>query len=131
MQIGHKGHTRPLERIVSVVLLIVAARVAAPVPSVVYTNELAKLLFAALLAWPAVWLLAARGLQGRKRALLGVLVTYVYTGLLGFVVDPSRFASVGAWFGLAAITGYLYFVTAWEIKWEQSGSSRSSPLSPQ
>lgn len=129
MLIGHAGHTRVIERIVAIPLLIVAIRILIPLPSVVYTNVGVKVLAAALLVWPSIWLLATKHLVSRKKALLGVFVTYVYSGVLGAVVDPTRFSSSGAWLALAAITGYLYLVTAWEVKWTR-GSSQSSPVDP-
>lgn len=131
MQIGHTGHTRPLELIVAGVLLAFAVLVAMPIHSAVYTGIAIKLVFSVLFAGPAVWLMCARGMQGRKKALLAVLLTYAYSGLLALAVailfDASRFGVSAAIFGLTAITAYLYFVTAWEIKWERSGSSRSAP----
>jgi hypothetical protein len=125
------GHTRPIEVIVAIVLLVVAIRVALPLPSTVYTNIWIKAVFTVLLGAPAVLLLLARGLRARKRALVGVLGTFMYSGILGVVLEPARFAGAAAWLGLGAITGYLYLVTAREMakeaEWTPDGSSPSPP----
>jgi hypothetical protein len=128
MSRGDRGRDRSLERIVSIPLLIVAVRIMVPLQTAVYTSLWLKLVFTPLVAGPAVWLLCARGPRGRKRALAGVIATYVYTGLLGLALDPSRFPAAVAWLALGAVAGHLYVVTAaGEIQWTQDGSPPSSP----
>lgn len=119
MRIGHSGRTRVEEIILAVALLFVAARTALPLGATVYGHLALKLVFAVLIAAPALWLLRTHQLAERKRALLGVFITYVYIGLLTVVVDWTRFGSAAAILALAAESGYLYFITAQELKWEQ------------
>lgn len=122
MKIGHWGRTRVEEIILAVVLLIIAVRTALPLGPSAYNSLVVKMAFAFLTAAPAVWLLLARGLPQRKKALLGVVIAYTFTGLLVVYVDWTRFAVGSALLGLGALSGYLYYLTAREIKWAQQNS---------
>lgn len=127
MQIGHSGKTRIEEIVLAVALLVIAVRTALPIGSVgVYGVIAVKLGFGALLAAPALLLLCARSLPARRRALLWTFISYAYVGVLVPVLDWTRFGSAAAILALAAISGYLYYVTAREIRWTQEQSSRSS-----
>jgi hypothetical protein len=122
---------RPLERIVATVLVVVAIRVVAPLPSMVYTHLAPKLIFSALIGGAGVWLLLARNVHRRRQSLRVVLITCLYLVLLSVYIDWTRFGSIAAFLGLAAITGFLYRnVRAKEIEWKPDGSSRSSPPQP-
>lgn len=126
MQIGHSGHTRFEELILAFVLLVVAIRTALPLGSTVYSNAAVKIAFAVLVALPAFFLIKARTLVQRKRALLAVFITYAYIAILTVAVDPTKFAIAGMSVGLGSIAAYLYFVARLEIKtWDQESSSQS------
>lgn len=130
MLIGHTGRTRVEEVILGIGLSIIAIRTMAPIGAPgVYGQLWIKLVFGVLIDTPAVLLLFARSLPARRTALFWVFVTYAYVGGLVPIVDWTRFGTAAAMLSLAGIAGYLYFVTAREIKWTQEQSPRSSPPS--
>lgn len=130
MLIGHTGRTRIEEFVLSAALLVIAARTALPLGGLgAYGHLSAKIAFAVAILVPAVWLLLARSLASRARALFWTFVTYAYVAALVLIVDWTRFGSAAAILALAAIAGYLYYVTAREIKWIQGPSPQSSPPS--
>lgn len=130
MMIGHTGRTRVEELILAVGLLVIAVRTASPIGTTsVYGAVAIKVTVGLLIAVPAVFLVLCKKLPARRTSLFWVFVTYAYVGLLVPIVDWTRFGTAGAIFALAALSGYLYYVTAEEIKWTQAQSSRSSPPS--
>jgi hypothetical protein len=132
MQIGHTGRTRVEEIILACALLVIAVRTALPIGGPgAYGHLAVKFGFAVLMAVPGVWLLFSRNMVSRKRSLWWVCVTYYYVGALVPIVDWTRFGTAAALFALAAQAGYLYYITAEEIRWTQAQSSRSSPPSVQ
>jgi hypothetical protein len=132
MRIGHSGRTRVEELILAPVLFIIAIRTALPIGNSagVYGHYWVKILFAALIATPAIWLWFAHTLTQRKHALLAVVITYGYCGLLVGVLDWTRFAAAAAILGCGGIAGYLYYLTREEISWIQQQSSPSPPPAP-
>jgi hypothetical protein len=103
------GTYRAIETVMSVVLLIVAVRTAVPVgPSQIYLNEWLRVLSAAIIAAPAVWLLFAKSAKARPRALLFTVFTYFYLSALGLINDWTRFPSVALAVGFSAIGVILY-----------------------
>lgn len=131
MQIGHTGRTRVEELVLAAVLFVIAVRTAIPIGNSagVYGTVIAKIVVGLLIAIPAALLLVARTLKCRKRALFWAFVTFAYVGLLVPIVDWTRFGTAAAILGLALISGYLYYVTAEEIKWTPERSEPSRPPS--
>lgn len=130
MQIGHTGRTRIEEIVLAIALLVIAIRTALPIGGAgVYGVIAVKLTFGMAIAVPAVWLLLARTLSSRCRSLLWVFITYSYVGLLVPFVDWTRFGTAAVVLACAAIAGYLYYVTAKEIRWTKEQLSHSSPPS--
>lgn len=129
MQIGHTGRARVIEFIIATALLIIAVRTSLPIGNSVgvYGFTAIKVTFAFIIAAPPAWLLIARTLSARRTALLWTCVTYSYVATLVPIVDWTRFGTAAALFALAAVSGYLYYITAREIKWTKALSSRSSP----
>jgi len=130
MQREHLGRTRIEETVLASALLVIAIRTALPIGSAgVYGVMAVKLAFGVALAAPALWLLTAHSLTGRRRALMWTFISYAYVGVLVPIVDWTRFGSAAAILALAALAVNLYYDTARKIKWTQARSSRSLPPS--
>lgn len=101
--------TRRADVTLSVVLLVYAVRTALPLgTSRVYVDEYVRLVFASLVALPAVLLLVVSRETRRMKVLLAVSATYLYVTLLALVADWTRFASAASSLGLAILALMLW-----------------------
>lgn len=113
------GHTRVLEGFLIFALGLIALRTMLPIGNPgAYGTWPVKVTAGLVIGSPAVWLVLARSVTARARALFWIAITFAYVTILAVLVDWTRLGTAGALLALGGISAYLHYLEAKEARVE-------------